>query len=270
VAGIEVKGASKSYVLPDGSERRALGAIDLEVADGEFVCLLGPSGCGKTTLLNILSGLDSDYRGRVSFTERGRRLPANAPRFSYMFQESRLLPWLTVRQNLRFVLDPGGETHDSLIDDWLERVGLSGSANYYPAQLSVGMQQRVALVRALIVRPAILFMDEPLSSLDELTASRMRDELLELWMGQRQTVVFVTHNPLEAVYLGDRVLIMSPGPGRIIGELAVTNELRRPRNSEDPRLWELSRACVRILKGEEHGRSRSEGARCDEASHCSH
>lgn len=249
MAGILVSGVSKSYTLPDGSERPALDEIDLEIADGEFVCLLGPSGCGKTTLLNILSGLDRDYRGSVEFTGSGE------PIFSYMFQESRLLPWLTVRENLRFVLDEEqrGQPGRAMIDDWLERVGLAASGGDYPLQLSVGMQQRVALVRALIVGPEALYMDEPLSSLDELTASQMRDELLALWQEQCPTVVFVTHNPLEAVYLADRVLIMSPRPGRIIRELNVSDELPRPRSAEDTRLWELSRQCVRILRGESSG-----------------
>lgn len=275
MAGIRVSGVSKSYVLADGTDRLALADIDLHVGDGEFVCLLGPSGCGKTTLLNIMSGLDGEYRGRVNFTydalkdragngrtggERsvgrpgvnGRNDPAGQPVFSYMFQESRLLPWLTVRQNLRFVLDREGRgiRGTALIDDWLSRVGLTDSVDYYPSQLSVGMQQRVALARALIVSPDIFFMDEPLSSLDELTALRMRDELLGLWTEQLSTVVFVTHNPLEAVYLADRVMIMSPGPGRIVREVRVSEELPRPRDSEDTRLWELSRECVRILKGE--------------------
>jgi ABC-type nitrate/sulfonate/bicarbonate transport system ATPase subunit len=285
MAGIVVRGVSKSYTLPDGAERLALGPVDLEIGAGEFVCLLGPSGCGKTTLLNILSGLERDFQGRVEFTSARERSslqsgPAvradlatvterhdraarqNAiPAFSYMFQESRLLPWLTVRENLRFVLDEPGEGRAGreLIDDWLERVGLADSGSYFPSQLSVGMQQRVSLVRALIVRPAVLFMDEPLSSLDELTASRMRDELHELWMEQRPTVVFVTHNPLEAVYLADRVLIMSAGPGRIVHELQVSRELPRPRDPEDAKLWELSRECVRILKGEERERAATTG-----------
>lgn len=259
--------------MADGGERRVLRDIDLTIADGEFVCLLGPSGCGKTTLLNILSDLDQDYSGTVSFTNgqspngeqegvaagSGGRPSAETtgngagrkPLFSYMFQESRLLPWLTVRENLRFVLDgkPHSRGASALIDDWVARVGLSSSTDYYPSQLSVGMQQRVALARALIIRPDVLFMDEPLSSLDELTASRMRDELLDLWNEQRSTVVFVTHNSLEAVYLADRVLIMSPGPGRIVSELRVSDQISRPRDAEDSRLWELSRQCVGILKG---------------------
>lgn len=246
MAGIRVSNVSKSYSLPDGTVRQVLDDIDLSIADGEFICLLGPSGCGKTTLLNILSGLDREHRGRVDYDGAGPQ-----PRFSYMFQESRLLPWLTVRENLRFVLDEEhkGAPGRAMIDDWLERVGLVTSANDYPSQLSVGMQQRVALVRALIVEPQVLYMDEPLSSLDELTATQMRDELLTLWQEQSPTVVFVTHNPLEAVYLADRVLVMSPRPGSIISELRVSEELPRPRDSEDTRVWELSRRCVRILRG---------------------
>lgn len=282
MAGIRVEGVSKSYRMEDGSEREVLNDIDLTIGDGEFVCLLGPSGCGKTTLLNILSGLEKDFSGTVSFTEEESRsifcansnrtssvasdsprvsrdassehrpLLGRQPAFSYMFQESRLLPWLTVRENLRFVLDERDrDVRDVLIDDWLARVRLSGLADYFPSQLSVGMQQRVSLVRALIVGPTVLFMDEPLSSLDELTASQMRDELLALWGEQHPTVVFVTHNPLEAVYLADRVLIMSPGPGTLIREVVITDQLPRPRDSEDARLWELSRECVRTLKGEE-------------------
>ncbi|HEX7005058.1 MAG TPA: ABC transporter ATP-binding protein [Trueperaceae bacterium] len=250
MAGIRARDIRKTFRLPGGAQRLALGGVDLDIADGEFISLLGPSGCGKTTLLNILSGLEPEYRGRIEFTN-GSSEPGTRPRFSYMFQESRLLPWRTVRDNLRFVLrGTRNGSADDAIDEWLARVGLSGSSNLYPAQLSVGMQQRVSLARALIVRPEVLFMDEPLSALDELTATQMRDELLSLWMEQQPTVVFVTHNPLEAVYLSDRVLIMSPGPGRIIEVLDIKQELPRPRSAEDSRVWELSRECVRVLRGE--------------------
>ena len=167
---------------------------------------------------------------------------------SYMFQEPRLLPWLSVRDNLRFVLDdPKRERVRARLDRWLERVGLAEFGSYYPTQLSAGMQQRLALARALIVEPEVLFMDEPLSALDELTALRMRQELLELWAEQRPTVVFVTHNPLEAVYLADRVMIMSPSPGRIVEELRLKDMLPRPRDPEDQRVWEISRQAVRKL-----------------------
>jgi ABC-type nitrate/sulfonate/bicarbonate transport system ATPase subunit len=239
VAGIAARGVTKRYPLARGGGKLALKSVDLDVGDGEFVCLLGPSGCGKTTLLNILGGLEPDFEGSVRFTG------ATDPSRGYMFQEPRLLLWLSVRDNLRFVLDRRADA--KRIDPWLERVGLGGYADYFPAQLSVGMQQRVAVARALIVEPKVLFMDEPFSALDELTAMRVRGELLGLWREQRCTVVFVTHNPLEAVYLADRVLVMTPSPGRITQEIRVSDRFPRPRDPEDAALWRLSREVVRLL-----------------------
>lgn len=255
MTGIEVEDLSKFYMLREGQRKIALRDVQLSVQPGEFICLLGPSGCGKTTLLNILSGLDRKYEGSVGFTSQQRGTAEGRkkekPIMSYMFQESRLLPWLTVRENIRFVMDAGhASAAGPKIEQWLQRVGLEGHGDYYPMQLSVGMQQRVAVARALIIKPELLFMDEPFSSLDELTALNMRKELLELWREQRCTVVFVTHNPLEAVYLADRVMIMTPGPGRIVEEINVSALLPRPRNSSDQRLWELSRQAVQKLMGE--------------------
>ena len=246
MVSIEVRNLSKVYAGQVGSAEQphvALQGVNLEVGAGEFVCLLGPSGCGKTTLLNILSGLDTDYSGSVQFSSQQK------PVMSYMFQEPRLLPWLTVAGNLRFVLD--SKPSETFIEDWLARVGLSGFGAYYPSQLSVGMQQRVAVARALIMDPELLFMDEPFSSLDELTAFHMREELLELWAAQRCTVVFVTHNPLEAVYLADRVLMMTPSPGRVTETLRLDTRFPRPRSAEDTRLWDISRDVVRKLRAED-------------------
>jgi ABC-type nitrate/sulfonate/bicarbonate transport system ATPase subunit len=268
ITGIKVENLGKAYPLPGGRRKIALQDVQLEIQSGEFVCLLGPSGCGKTTLLNILSSLDRDYQGTVKFlsqstpTERGRN---RKPIVSYMFQESRLLPWLTVRENIRFVLDAAHASEArQRIERWLQRVGLEGHGDYYPMQLSVGMQQRVAVARALIIEPELLFMDEPFSSLDELTALNMRKELLELWREQRCTVVFVTHNPLEAVYLADRVMIMTPGPGHILEEINVAKLLPRPRDSSDQRLWELSRQAVQKLMGEKAGFEEHERERAAE------
>ena len=245
MAEIHVSGLSKSYPLRDGGTRPALRDIELHVAAGEFVCLLGPSGCGKTTLLNILAGLDTADTGHVTVGD-----PAAPPVTSYMFQEPRLLPWRTVRGNLHFVLDERGESAREKVDYWLDRVGLAGRGDDYPRQLSIGQRQRVAVARALLVKPDVLFMDEPFSSLDELTASRMREELLELWNELGCTVVFVTHNPLEATFLADRIAIMTPGPGRIVKDYRVSDLLPRPRDGDDPRLWEASRVAVRALRGD--------------------
>ncbi len=243
MAELIARGITKSYPNGTATERRAIASVDLHVASGELVCIIGPSGCGKTTLLNVLAGLDSPDAGTVEIT--GGHGPK--PVTSYVFQEPRLLPWSTVSSNLRFVLDARRDTR-TLVDGWLERVGLAGRGDDYPRQLSIGQRQRVAVARALIVQPDVLLMDEPFSALDELTASRMRVELLALWSELRCTVVFVTHNPLEAALLADRILVMSPGPGRIVQEIRPADALPRPRDPDDARLWELSRRAVAALR----------------------
>lgn len=255
-AGIVVQGVSKAYTLSGGAGyKQALQAVDLSIKPGQFVGLLGPSGCGKTTLLNIIGGLDDDFEGAVRFTlDENKPTHPVTPTIGYVFQEPRLLPWMTVRDNLRLVMGGRGDTSDtaSLIDDWLARVGLRGYGDYFPGQLSVGMQQRVAVARALIIQPDVLVMDEPFSALDELTALRIRDELLTLWSDTGCTVLFVTHNPLEAVYLADRVVVMTTSPGRIVGELDVEAQMGRPRRSDDPAVWRISRQAVQLLQASEN------------------
>lgn len=246
MARISVSGVSKAYPLQGGGERLALEGIDLEVGAGEFLCLLGPSGCGKTTLLNILSGLDRADAGRVSVSSDD-----GGPVVSgYMFQEPRLLPWMTVRENIRFVLDADKRADIARADAWLERVGLAGRGGDYPRQLSIGQRQRVAVARALAIEPDVLFMDEPFSALDELTASRMREELLDLWAELKCTVVFVTHNPMEATFLADTIAVMTPGPGRIVKRYPVSELVPRPRDGDDVRLWHASRVAVRAMRGD--------------------
>ncbi len=247
MASIEVEKVRKVYDA--GSKRPgccALNQVTFQVQDGEFVCFLGPSGCGKSTLLNILSGLDTGYTGRVQFNG----IPLSSMdrqeiRIGYIFQEPRLLPWLTVRQNLQFVLEADRRTrHDwaERLRNYLELVGLWSYRDYYPAQLSGGMAQRVALARAFAVAPDILLMDEPFSSLDELTARKMRRELLTIWEQLHKTVVFVTHNGYEAVYLADRLFLMTQSPGSIYEE--VTIPLPRPRRYSDPQIFQLSTSIV--------------------------
>jgi len=247
MASIAVNGVTKVYPLRDGTERVALDGIDLEIERGEFVCLLGPSGCGKTTLLNILSGLDTADAGTVTIKAPPDEAGQRPPVLSYMFQEARLLPWLTVADNLRYVLDAPPRTASELVHHWLDKVGLAGRERDYPRQLSIGQQQRVAVARALCIRPDVLFMDEPFSSLDELTASRMRSELLDLWTELGATVLFVTHNPVEAAFLADRIVVMAGEPGRIVEMTDVRRLLPRPRDPNDTRLWEASRRAVAAL-----------------------
>ncbi|MDR9391826.1 MAG: ABC transporter ATP-binding protein [Trueperaceae bacterium] len=240
---IVASGIHKSFSAPDGHRFEALADVDLQVENGEFVCLLGPSGCGKTTLLNVLAGLISADRGTVEVrSEDGRR-----PRVRTVFQESRLLPWMTVRENLAFVLDGPDDHVRPRVDAWLHRVGLDGTQDYYPHQLSIGMQQRVSVARGLIVEPDVLFMDEPFGALDELTAMAMREELLDLWEDIGLTIVFVTHNPLEAAILADRIVIMGGPPGRITHQEDVAAQLSRPRDPDDLALWRLARSAVKRL-----------------------
>ncbi len=238
MSGLRLVRVTRDYPVRDGV-RPALQPIDLTVRPGEFLCIIGPSGCGKTTLLNVMAGLDRQHGGSLT-----RDNPDAVT--SCMFQESRLLPWLNVRDNLAFVLDGPLRAQGDLIDEWLQRVGLEGHGRDYPHQLSVGMQQRVAVARAMIVRPDILLMDEPFSALDELTALKMRTEVLELCDELGATVVLVTHNPLEAVYLADRLVVMSGQPGGILQTMDL-GHLGRPRDPDDPELWRVSRSAVSAL-----------------------
>jgi len=212
-----------------------LSELELKVEEHELVCILGPSGSGKSTLLNIIAGLETGYEGEM---RRG------ANRVGYLFQEPRLLPWLTAERNVDFALDgcsvPQGRRAE-LKDRYFALAGLEGFRHYYPHQLSGGMRQRVALVRALCVEPGLLLMDEPFGGLDELTARRLRIDLLRIWRETRKTIVFVTHNAYEASYLADRVLVMAHG--RIRDEIAV--RVPRPREYDDPAIFEVNRDVVR-------------------------
>jgi NitT/TauT family transport system ATP-binding protein len=193
----------------------ALGPLDLSVAHGEFVCLVGPSGCGKSTLLRIAAGLLRPSTGTLEIRTAGPR-PA-----AMIFQDYGIYDWKTVRANVRFGLDvqrvPRREAN-ARADEWLSRMGLTGFAHAYPATLSGGMRQRVAIARALTVAPELLLMDEPFAALDAQLRTILQDELLELTQSTRTTTLFITHSLEEAIVLGDRVLVMSARPGRIIAE----------------------------------------------------
>lgn len=249
-ASIFVSELSKHFPAQgEGAGWKALDNVNLQVASGEFVTILGPSGCGKSTLLNIVSGLDTTYSGTISISGSENRKQKRAP-IAYLFQEPRLLPWLTVRRNVEFALAAAGfaksEWRDRC-DKWIELVGLNGFAEFYPLQLSGGMQQRTAIARAFAVEPEVLLMDEPFSALDELTARRMRQELLGLWEADRRTVLFVTHNSLEAVFLSDRILIMNRGPSsRIRDEISMAH-LPRPRSYEDPAHFDTQKVVLQRL-----------------------
>ena len=189
----------------------ALEDIRLTAAPGEFVCLLGPSGCGKTTLLNIIAGLDKDYAGTIALPADARR---KEPIIGYVFQKPRLLSWRTVLENIELVLTPE-QRQSGIVDELLAITGLSDFRHAYPERLSVGMTRRVALVRAFAVEPNLMLLDEPFVSLDEPTAERLRSLLLDVWTRRPTTVLFVSHDTREVVQLADRIVVLTPSPGRI-------------------------------------------------------
>jgi NitT/TauT family transport system ATP-binding protein len=251
-ASIEVKQVSKLY----GGQRNGWKALDgasFSVRHGEFVCILGPSGCGKSTLLNILGGLDDQYEGDASILGRPvHEQIANGVRVAYVFQEPRLMPWRTVRSNIEFVLQAAGFASSEWkerIDNCLTLVELADFGDFYPLQLSGGMQQRASIARAFAIEPEVLLMDEPFSALDELTARRLRQQLLTIWSRFRSTVLFVTHNAFEATFLSDRILMMTKGPGARFCDEVNLRDLTRPRSYEDVRVFEASRAVVERLVG---------------------
>ena len=226
---IVVERLVKIYSTVAGDSVLALDNVDLTVRDGEFVCLVGPSGCGKTTLLRLLSGLDTADAGTSSLA--GKALNGPSPEVGVVFQQSNLLPWFTVMQNVMLPLRVGGSSRDASkiaeIHKLLDIAGLKGFENKYPYELSGGMQQRAAIVRALARDPKLLLMDEPFGALDALTRERMNAELQRIWLASKKTVVLITHSIDEAIFLGDRVVVMSPRPGRIVRDLTV--DVPRPR-----------------------------------------
>jgi NitT/TauT family transport system ATP-binding protein len=232
---ITVAGVSKWFASADGQRLLVLQDIDLAVAEHEIVAILGASGSGKSTLLNIISGILQPDRGRLCING----VPADQfddwRSVSYMFQEDRLLPWRTALRNVEFALEAGNTPaidRRHRAQDALELVGLTGFENAFPYQLSGGMRSRVALARSLVLEPCILLMDEPFSRLDAQTRSLMHTELLRIHKLKRMTIVFVTHDVEEGVVLADRVVVMTPRPGRIREQVNV--ELERPRDATLP------------------------------------
>jgi NitT/TauT family transport system ATP-binding protein len=210
----------------------ALSDISLRVMPGEFVTLVGPSGCGKSTVLRIIAGLGAVTSGQVAVDgQPPARARAGSHEMSFVFQEPTLLPWQTVQGNAELPMKLRGVSKDErarVVSEKLKLVGLDSFAKVYPRELSGGMKMRVSIARALTLEPKVLLMDEPFGALDEITRQRLNDELLELWRVAGCTVLFVTHNVFEAVFLSTRVLVMSSRPGRIVEELVVDEPYPRP------------------------------------------
>jgi NitT/TauT family transport system ATP-binding protein len=209
-----------------GNSVTALAGLNLDVRDGEFLSLLGPSGCGKSTVLRLLSGLSSPTRGSIDWIN-GR------PELGFVFQDPTLMPWSTVFSNVWLPLRFNGVSRaqaQARIDEALDRVGLTGFANAFPRELSGGMKMRVSIARALVMRPALLLMDEPFAALDEITRTKLNDDLVALKCSLGATVVFVTHSVYESVALSTRIIVMAARPGRVVAEIRVDAPL--PRNEE--------------------------------------
>jgi NitT/TauT family transport system ATP-binding protein len=220
----------------DGKELSVLENINLEVFDGEFICLLGPSGCGKSTLLSAIAGFLKPTSGAILID--GEIVRGPDPRRIFVFQERGVFPWLTVEGNIGFGLGrlPRAERAQR-IAHYVKMVGLEGFEKSYPHELSGGMKQRVEVARALAVNPDVMFLDEPFGALDSITRMVMRGELLRIWQAERKTILFVTHDIDEAVQLADRVVVMSARPGRI--QQIVPIDITHPRDISSPRYLEL-------------------------------
>jgi NitT/TauT family transport system ATP-binding protein len=251
VDAISVRNLSKSYPSPDGCVN-ALQEITFSVREGEFVAVVGPSGCGKSTLLKILAGLLLPSNGEACLGGA----PINGPRrdIGVVFQSPVLLPWRSVLENVLLPVDVqhlAGEGYRKAALELLSLVGLQEFAHRYPWELSGGMQQRVAITRALIHDPAMLLMDEPFGALDAMTREQMNLELQRIWLERKKTVLFITHSIPEAVFLADRVLVMTPRPGRITD--VVTVDIPRPRRLEAMNVPEFN-ATVGSIRAEFHAK----------------
>lgn len=232
---LSASGVTKSFRNARGDEVHALGPVDLDVAPGEFICLLGPSGCGKSTLLNLFAGLEKPDQGEVKID--GERIIRPGPDRAVLFQEPALMPWMSVVGNVEFALEMIGVPADERTDramGWLKRVHLGRFSHAQPHELSGGMRQRAAIARALACQPQVLLADEPFAALDAQTREILQAELQDVWLETRTTFIFVTHNVREAVFLADRVVLMSAPPGRLLAEHRIGVE--RPRGYEDPLL----------------------------------
>ena len=246
---VAVNKLTKKFNSPmDGKEFVVLDGISLNVDEGNFASIVGPSGCGKSTLLNIIAGIEtheSHEGGSVEVFHKAGATGAT-PRIGYVFQNARLLNWLTVEGNIQFALESQQMPKDQWrkqVTKYLEMVGLEGQEKNFPLNLSGGMQQRVAIARALAIEPDILLMDEPFSHLDEITARKMRFDLMEILMRAKPTILFVTHDLGEAVFLSDQIYMMNTKPAKIFKQISI--DVPRPRKPEDPIIFDIEKNLVR-------------------------
>jgi NitT/TauT family transport system ATP-binding protein len=253
---IQVETVSKAFRTPGEGTIGALQEIDLNIHAGEFVTVVGPSGCGKSTLLKLIAGFSAPSSGRILY--QGGEVRGLNTKVGYVPQESKLFPWLTVEENVGFGLDSKRyprEKREHQVRHFINLAGLAGFEKYYPAQLSGGMSKRASIIRALAYEPAVILMDEPFGPLDAQTRMVLQDELLKIWEQKRQTIVFVTHDLVEAVALADRVVVISHRPGKIkdiidvpMGRPRNIFEIHRQEGFDDAyaRLWNIFRHELKI------------------------
>ncbi|MFG1477946.1 ABC transporter ATP-binding protein [Xanthobacter sp. V4C-4] len=256
---LEIRNVTKTYALPGRPLVNVLSNVSFDVAPGAFVTIVGPSGCGKSTLLRLIIGLDDDYRGDILLNNR--RISGTALSRGIVFQDHRLLPWLTLEQNIGLSLENSGWTAKekaAAIAEHIGLVGLKGFEKAYPHELSGGMAQRAAIARGLANRPEILLLDEPLGALDALTRVHLQAEIQRIWETEGVTMILVTHDVEEAVFLSNRVVVMSANPGRIVADVAI--DLSFPRDRADPEFVALKRRILATMGEDGHRPAASRAA----------
>jgi NitT/TauT family transport system ATP-binding protein len=243
---LAIRDLNQSFAKDDGSRLVVLDHITFDVDDKEFVCILGSSGCGKTTLLRLIAGLDEAREGFIHLD--GEEIKGTSPKVGMVFQEYSLFPWRTVIDNIAFGLEMQGMEKDQrygIAERYLNLVNLSQFRDSFPAELSGGMRQRVAVARALALDPVLLLMDEPFGALDAQTRNMLQQELLEIWEGTKKTVIFITHSVDEAVFLSDRIIVLTPRPGRICRIFPIN--LPRPRDRTSMEFAQVRREVLDLI-----------------------
>lgn len=243
---LEVRDLDQSFPRDDGSILNVLDHVSFDVKDKEFVCILGASGCGKTTLLRLIAGLDTARNGSIIL--EGEKITGTSPKVGFVFQEYSLFPWRTVIDNIAFGLEMKGVSKEDrymVAERYLNLINLAQFRDSYPSELSGGMRQRVAVARALTLDPVLLLMDEPFGALDAQTRNMLQKELLQIWEKTKKMIVFITHSVDEAVYLADRIIVMTPRPGRICKIFDVS--LARPRDRTSVEFAQVRREVLDLI-----------------------